>query len=73
VRALGAGIAVISVGTKFASHPSPATIALLEASGLKTLRTSVDGAVSLVTDGRSLELKTECGTEILETASAVSD
>ncbi|MFH1220646.1 MAG: DNA internalization-related competence protein ComEC/Rec2 [Candidatus Eisenbacteria bacterium] len=73
VRALGAGIAVISVGSKFASHPSPATIALLEASGLKTLRTSVDGAVTLVTDGRSLELKTECGTEILETASGISD
>jgi competence protein ComEC len=61
LASLGAKIAVVSAGSKFGSHPAPATLAMLKASGIETLTTSVDGAVTILTDGVSLEVKTEAG------------
>lgn len=58
---LGAKIAVVSAGYKFGSHPSPATLAMLAAAGIETLTTSADGAVTIVTDGASLEARSESG------------
>jgi competence protein ComEC len=61
--ACGAPYGVISVGSRFASHPSPATIDLLEKSGMRVLVTRSDGAVTVVTDGESLEVRSEAGGE----------
>ncbi|MFZ1946502.1 MAG: DNA internalization-related competence protein ComEC/Rec2 [bacterium] len=54
-------VAVISAGGKFASHPSRSTIDLLRARGAVVYTTSADGAVSVATDGASLEVRTEAG------------
>ncbi|MFH1312733.1 MAG: DNA internalization-related competence protein ComEC/Rec2 [Candidatus Eisenbacteria bacterium] len=51
--ALGARVAVISVGSRFSSHPCPRTINLLENSGMRTFSTLTDGAVLVVSDGDS--------------------
>ena len=56
-EALGAKVAVISVGTRFSSHPCPRTIDLLENYGMRTLSTLTDGAVSVVSDGDSTTVK----------------
>jgi competence protein ComEC len=47
--------AVISVGkyNKF-HHPHPSTLKRLQAKGVKVLRTDLNGAVTVQTDGRSL-------------------
>jgi len=55
----GARYAVISAGSRFASHPCPDIIELLERSGARTLVTKSDGAVTIVTDGESLRVRTE--------------
>lgn len=48
-------VAVISVGANnMFGHPSPETLALLHRLNTKVFRTDRDGAVTLVTDGRSL-------------------
>jgi competence protein ComEC len=60
--ALGAKYSVISVGQRFASHPSPKTIALLEQYGMTTFTTDTHGAVTLTTDGHRL-LVTSCSGE----------
>jgi competence protein ComEC len=73
LKRLGARFAIISVGSKFASHPSPATIAFLENSGVRTFTTNSDGAITIVTDGQAMELKTESGTCITYTASGRAD
>jgi competence protein ComEC len=59
LRRLGARVAVVSVGSRFASHPSPETLAQLAASGIQTFITCRDGAVTVLTDGHTLEIKTE--------------
>jgi competence protein ComEC len=51
--------AVISAGSRFASHPDPGTVSLLEASGARTLVTKRDGAVTVVTDGEGLSVRAE--------------
>jgi competence protein ComEC len=55
-RILGARYAVVSVGERFRSHPSPATIALLERCGMTTFITNTQGAVTLTTDGHMLSV-----------------
>jgi competence protein ComEC len=58
---LHAGFAVISVGSRFASHPSPETMAFLASRGLRVLTTSGDGAVSVLSDGKSMRIVAERG------------
>ena len=73
LEACGARVAVVSAGSKWASHPWPATIDLLEDCGARTLVTSTDGAVSLATDGRALEVTTESGKHLTLAACRPSD
>jgi competence protein ComEC len=52
-------IAAISVGEHNPfNHPSPATIARLQAAGVKVFRTDRDGAITLTSDGRSEQITT---------------
>jgi competence protein ComEC len=52
-------IAAISVGEHNPfNHPSPATIAQLQAAGVKVFRTDRDGAITLTSDGRSEQITT---------------
>jgi competence protein ComEC len=55
----GARYAVVSAGSRFASHPSPDVLRLLERSGALTLVTKDHGAVTMVTDGENLRVTTE--------------
>jgi hypothetical protein len=55
--ATGAKYGVISVGTRFSSHPSPETIQALEAMGMEVFSTADDGAVTIVSDGRSIQVR----------------
>ncbi|MGH7294133.1 MAG: ComEC/Rec2 family competence protein, partial [Polyangiaceae bacterium] len=49
--------AVVSAGCRNRfGHPHPLTLATLAAAGVRVWRTDRDGAVTAVTDGRSLEL-----------------
>jgi competence protein ComEC len=73
LKACGARIAVVSAGSKWASHPWPATLDMLKASGARTLVTSTDGAVSLVTDGRVVEVVTESGKRLTLSTCRVPD
>ena len=51
--------AVISVGARNRfGHPHPDTLAALGASGARVWRTDLDGAVTVTTDGQSLEIAT---------------
>jgi competence protein ComEC len=55
LRAVGPRVAVVSVGARNPyGHPSPETLARLEAAGATVYRTDRDGAVVLETDGRAL-------------------
>jgi competence protein ComEC len=55
-------LAVISAGTGNPyGHPSPATVARLERSGARVLRTDLDGSVEVSTDGRDLRVLTSGG------------
>jgi competence protein ComEC len=69
-EALGAKVAVISVGTRFSSHPCPRTIDLLENSGMRVFSTVTDGAVAVVSDGDSTTVKCHVSgiTEVLHPA-----
>ena len=58
-RTCGARYAVVSAGSRFASHPSPDVLDLLRASGALTLITKDHGAVTIVADGSSLRVRTE--------------
>jgi competence protein ComEC len=58
-KACEADYAVISVGSRFASHPSAGTIGLLEKTGMLVLTTRNDGAVTVRTDGKGLAVRTE--------------
>jgi competence protein ComEC len=53
--------AVVSVGSRFPSHPSPETLDLLEHYGMRNLTTISDGAVTVTSDGYSLRVDTERG------------
>jgi competence protein ComEC len=55
LRAVGPGVAVISVGARNAyGHPDAGVLARLAAAGARVYRTDRDGAVVLETDGRAL-------------------
>ena len=56
LEAVRPSVAVVSVGTRNRfGHPHPATLAALQAAGVSVWRTDLEGAVTVVTDGRSLE------------------
>jgi competence protein ComEC len=57
--ACGALYGVVSVGSRFPSHPCPKTIDLLERSGTRVFTTLNDGAITVITDGRSMKIRTE--------------
>lgn len=60
VEALQPRIAVISVGVdNDYGHPTPETLARLDAAGAKTYRTDLDGSISISTDGSDLLVATE--------------
>jgi competence protein ComEC len=66
LEALDARLAVISVGSRFSSHPCPQTIRQLERSGARTLSTVTDGAVTVTSDGKTTTV--EChASQITET------
>jgi len=53
-------LAVISVGAGNPyGHPTPGTLATLRAHGVRTLRTDLDGTVTIDVHGRSFEVETE--------------
>jgi competence protein ComEC len=59
VRALKPDVAVVSVGrSNNFGHPSPAVLARYQAVGAIVLRTDRDGAVTIDTDGTSLDVRT---------------
>ena len=54
--------AIISAGCRNRyGHPHPQTIATLAAAGIRVWRTDHDGAVTVTTDGRSLDIHAENG------------
>jgi competence protein ComEC len=58
VEAVRPGHAVISAGARNSfGHPSPETLATLLAQNVSVWRTDRDGAVTVTTDGRSLEVR----------------
>jgi competence protein ComEC len=62
VRAVSPRLAVISVGRhNLFGHPAPSTIATLERSGARVLRTDRDGAVTIESDGRDFSATTFAG------------
>lgn len=62
VRTLGPTIAVVSVGrSNTFGHPAPSVIRRYEAVGTRLLRTDRDGAISVATDGHTLDVHTFTG------------
>ncbi|MBI5191060.1 MAG: DNA internalization-related competence protein ComEC/Rec2 [Nitrospirae bacterium] len=60
-------VAVISAGRRNRfGHPAPETLAALEDAGARVYRTDLDGAVSVVTDGKAVEVHTYADTEFEE-------
>jgi len=66
VSALGARMAVASAGraNRF-GHPVPEILERYRATGAEVLRTDRDGAVMVVTDGSSLDVRTFAGRSFL--------
>jgi competence protein ComEC len=57
LAAVGAREAVISVGRRNRfGHPSPGTLAALTATGARVWRTDLQGAITVTTDGQSLDV-----------------
>jgi competence protein ComEC len=55
-------LAVISAGLGNPyGHPSPQTVARLEAAGAQLMRTDLDGSIEITTDGRSLAVESSGG------------
>lgn len=61
LEALDAAWAIIPAGTRFRLHPAPETISALEAAGVRTFTTSRDGAVTVTTGGRSIDVMSQIG------------
>jgi competence protein ComEC len=58
VTALQPRVAAVSVGARNDyGHPSPKTLARLEASGAAVLRTDIDGTITISTDGTDLHVQ----------------
>jgi competence protein ComEC len=54
--------AIVSVGRRNRfGHPSPLTLATLDAAGVRTWRTDLEGAVEAATDGRTLQVRSLFG------------
>jgi competence protein ComEC len=64
--ALDASWAIIPAGTRFRLHPAPETLRELETSGVRAYTTSRDGAVTVTTDGRSIEVSSQAGESLLD-------
>jgi competence protein ComEC len=56
LEALEAAWAIIPAGTRFRLHPAPETLEALEIEGVRAFTTSRDGAVTVTTDGQTLEV-----------------
>ena len=56
LAAVSPRVCVISVGPNPFGQPAPAVLAFLAGAGVATYRTDLDGAVRVVTDGRSLRV-----------------
>ena len=64
VRAARPVVAVISLGRSNPfGHPSPLVLERYERAGSRLFRTDRDGAITVDTDGRSLEIRTFTGRE----------
>lgn len=62
LRALRPRLAVVSVGrSNTFGHPAPAVVRRYESIGAELLRTDRDGAITIDTDGRSLDVRTFTG------------
>jgi competence protein ComEC len=61
LRMVAPEYAVISAGSRFRSHPDAETIQELEASGACVFTTRTDGAITITTDGQSLEVRSHVG------------
>jgi beta-lactamase superfamily II metal-dependent hydrolase len=63
LAAVKPAVAVVSVGaTNEYHHPAPSTLARLEATGARILRTDLDGSVTIETDGCALSISAARGT-----------
>jgi competence protein ComEC len=66
VRALAPKVAVISVGRGNAfGHPAPAVLATYRDAGAHIFRTDQDGAITVETDGHSLDVRTFTGQRLI--------
>lgn len=62
LRAVGAQVSVVSVGTSNEyGHPAPQTLARLAESGASIYRTDMDGTIAIETDGVSIHVGTSGG------------
>jgi competence protein ComEC len=62
VQAYAPAVALVSVGRgNLFGHPSPDVLARLDAAGVRVFRTDVDGAITVETDGRSLDVEAMSG------------
>jgi competence protein ComEC len=62
VKALSPQVAVVSVGRSNPfGHPAPAVLDRYRAAGAEVFRTDRDGAVTIETNGRSLNVRTFTG------------
>ncbi|MFC1800290.1 ComEC/Rec2 family competence protein, partial [Candidatus Eisenbacteria bacterium] len=61
LEALEADWAIIPAGTRFRLHPAPETLKALDISCVRTFTTSRVGAVTVTTDGRSIEVSSQSG------------
>jgi len=65
VRTLAPRVAVVSVGRRNNfGHPAPAVLDRYRQAGTEIFRTDQDGAVTVDTDGRSLDIRTFTGRHV---------
>ena len=63
LAALAPAVAVISLGRNDYGHPAPPTLARLRAHGVAVHRTDREGTITVVTDGRSMTVRSNAGLE----------
>ena len=65
IAAAGPAVAIVSAGKgNLFGHPAQAVLARYRAAGVEVLRTDEDGAITVETDGRSVEITTWTGRRI---------